>query len=48
MTILDKLYAYIMNHFLPKDDFDPNNIICCVDDKPVNCETWEDESNDNH
>ncbi len=48
MTILDKLYAYIMNHFLPKDDFDPNNIICCVDDKPVNCETWEDASNDNH
>ena len=48
MIILDKLYTWIMNHFLPKDDFDPNNIICCVDDKPVNCETWEDASNDNH
>ena len=45
MTILDKLYAYIMNHFLPKDDFDPNKVYCAVDDKVVSCDTWE-ETND--
>ena len=46
MTILDKLYAYIMNQFLPKDDFDPDNVYCTLDDKIVSCETWE-ETNDN-
>ena len=42
MIILDKLYAYIMNHFLSKDDFDPDKVTCSVDDSPVNCETWEE------
>ena len=42
MIILDKLYAYIMIHFLPKDDFDPDKVTCSVDDSPVNCETWEE------
>ena len=42
MNLLDKLYAYIMNHFLPKDDFDPNKVYCSVDDKKVDCDTWEE------
>ena len=47
MTILDKLYAYIMNHFIPKErQFDEHKITCTVDDIPVNCETWE-ENKDN-
>ena len=48
MIILDKLYTWIMNHFLTDEDFDPNNVICSIDDKPVNCETWEDATNDNY
>ena len=43
MIILNKLYAYIMNHFLPKDDFDPNKVYCTLDDKKVNCDTWREE-----
>ena len=46
MDLLQRLYAYIINHFLPKDDFDPDNVYCTVDDKMVSCETWE-ETNDN-
>ena len=42
MTILDKLYAYIMNHFLPKDKFDPDKVYCTVDDHRVDCDTWEE------
>ena len=42
MAILDKLYAYIMNQFLPKDRFNPNEITCTIDDIPVSCETWEE------
>ena len=42
MIILDKLYTWIMNHFLPKDDFDPNKVYCSVDDKKVDCDTWEE------
>ena len=42
MNLLDKFYAYIMNHFLPKDDFDPDNVYCTLDDKIVSCETWEE------
>ena len=42
MLLFDKLYAFIMNHFLPKEKFDPNNITCTIDDRPVSCETWEE------
>ena len=42
MIMLERLYVWVMNHFLPKDDFDPNNIKCSIDDKPVSCETWEE------
>ena len=42
MLLLDKLYAFIMNHFLPKEKFNPDNVICSVDDRPVSCETWEE------
>ena len=42
MILLDKLYAYIMNHFLPKDDFDPDKVTCSVDNIPVDCDTWEE------
>ena len=46
MDLLQRFYAYIMNWNLPKEQFDPNNVICTLDDKQVNCETWE-ETNDN-
>ena len=42
MTILDKFYAYIMNHFLPIDVFDPDRVTCTIDDHPVDCNTWEE------
>ena len=42
MLLLNKFYAFIMNHFLPKDDFDPNKVYCTTDDKVVDCETWEE------
>ena len=42
MILLDKLYAYIMNHFLHKYDFDPDKVTCTVDDRPVSCDTWEE------
>ena len=46
MIILDKLYAYMMNHFLPRDNFDPDKVYCTIDDRVVDCETWE-QTNDN-
>ena len=42
MNVLDKLYLYIMNHFLPKDDFDPDKVYCSIDDKVVDCDSWEE------
>ncbi len=42
MLLFDKLYAFIMNHFLPKDEFDPNKVTCTIDNHPVDCETWEE------
>ena len=42
MLLLDKLYAFIMNHFLPKEKFDPTKVTCSIDNEPVNCETWEE------
>ena len=44
MTILDKLYAYIMNHFLPKEQFDPNKVTCAIDNIEVDCNTWEEKN----
>ena len=26
------------------DDFDPDKVICTVDDKEVDCETWEEKT----
>ena len=46
MAILDKLYAYIMNHFLPKDRFNPDEITCYIDNRQVSCETWEEFKDD--
>ena len=42
MLLFDKLYAFIMNHFLPKEKFDPNKVICSIDNHQVDCETWEE------
>ena len=42
MLLLDKLYAFIMNYFLPKEKFDPNKVTCTIDNRPVSCETWEE------
>ena len=42
MLLFDKLYAFIMNHFLPKEKFDPDKVYCTPDDKVVSCETWEE------
>ena len=42
MLLFDKLYAFIMNHFLPKEKFDPNKVTCSIDNVPVDCETWEE------
>ena len=46
MIILDKFYAYMMNYFLSKDNFDPDKVYCKFDDRVVDCQTWE-ETNDN-
>ena len=42
MLLLNKFYTLMMNYFLPRDQFDPDKITCSVDEKPVNCETWEE------
>ena len=42
MLLLDKLYAFIMNYFLPKEKFDPNKVTCSIDNVPVDCDTWEE------
>ena len=42
MLLFDKLYAFIMNYFLPKEKFDPNKVTCSIDNVPVDCETWEE------
>ncbi len=42
MTLLDSLYAYIMNHFLD-EKFDPDKVVCTIDDEVVSCSTWEAE-----
>ena len=42
MLLFDKLYAFIMNYFLPKEKFDPNKVTCSIDNEPVSCETWEE------
>jgi len=42
MDLLQRLYAYIINHFLPKDDFNPDNVTCSIDDVVVDCNTWEE------
>jgi len=42
MLLLNKFYAFLMNYFLPRPKFDPTQITCSVDEKPVSCETWEE------
>ncbi len=42
MSFIDKFYAWLLNHFLPKDEFDPNKVTCSIDGKQVSCETWEE------
>ncbi len=42
MLLLNKFYTFLMSYFLPRDQFDPDKITCSVDEKPVNCETWEE------
>ena len=42
MLLFDKLYAFIMNHFLPKEEFDPDKVTCSIDNITVSCETWEE------
>ncbi len=42
MNLLDRFYAFIMNWNLPKEDFDPDRVYCSVDDKVVDCDTWEE------
>ncbi len=42
MLLLDKLYAFIMNYFLQSEKFDPTKVTCSIDNRPVDCETWEE------
>ena len=42
MLLLDKLYAFIMNYFLQPEKFDPTKVTCSIDNRPVDCNTWEE------
>ena len=41
---IDSFYKALMNWLVSDDPkWDPDNVVCTVDDKLVNCETWEEE-----
>ena len=46
MLIIDRFYSYLLNSFLPKDEFDPDKVYCSIDDKVVSCDTWDEEIDD--
>ena len=39
-TLLSKIISQLDT--LIKEDFNPNNVTCSIDDKEVDCETWEE------
>ena len=39
-TLLGKIISQLDT--LIKEDFNPNNVTCSIDDKEVDCETWEE------
>ena len=39
-TMLSKIISQLDT--LIKEDFNPNNVTCSIDDKEVDCETWEE------
>ena len=41
-TALSKIIAQL--DALVKDDFNPDNVTCSVDDEQVDCETWEKDN----
>jgi len=41
-TLLSKIISQL--DALTKDDFKPTKVTCSVDDKEVDCDTWEDPS----
>ena len=44
-TLLSKLIGQL--DVILEDDFDPDNVTCSVDDKQVDCDTWEDQLQSN-
>ena len=40
-TLLSKIISQL--DALIKEDFNPNNVTCSIDDKEVDCDTWEEE-----
>ena len=41
-TLLSKIISQLDT--LTKEDFNPNNVTCSIDDKEVDCNTWKDDS----
>ena len=39
-TLLSKIISQLDT--LTKEDFNPNNVTCSIDDKEVDCNTWEE------
>ena len=44
-TLLSKLIGQL--DVILEDDFDPDKVTCSVDDKKVDCDTWEDQLQSN-
>ena len=44
-TLLSKLIGQL--DVILEDDFDPDNVTCSVDDKQVDCDTWEEQLQSN-
>ena len=42
VTKIDKVIDQL--DVILKDDFDPTKVTCSVDDKEVDCNTWEEEN----
>ena len=41
---IDSLYKALMNWLVSEDPkWDPDRIICTIDDKEVDCVTWDEE-----
>ena len=44
-TLLSKLIGQL--DVILEDDFDPDNVTCSVDNKQVDCDTWEEQLQSN-